>query len=153
MSNQLELVAEERTVSGKHVSRLRKQGIVPANVYGLNQPSTSLQVTDLVLQRLLSHGGRSVILSLKVGSQPAVQAMIKHVQHDPVSGKATHVDFYRVSATEKLKTQIQLHFINEAGPASLVDEVELRPLNEVLVECLPVDLPPSIQVDLSRLTE
>jgi large subunit ribosomal protein L25 len=153
MSNQLELVVEERAVSGKQVKQLRKKGIVPANMFGHGRPSMSLQVNRLVLQRVLAHGGKDVILQLKVGDRPGVPVLIKKVQHDVVSGAIEHVDFYVVNATEKLKTQVRLHFVNEAGAASQGEVLVQRPLNEVTVECLPADLPAAIQVDLSRLDE
>lgn len=153
MSHQLELAVEERAVSGKRVKRLRQQGIVPANMFGRNQPSVSLQVNSLALQKLLSHGGSKVILLLKVGDQAPVQALIKEVDRNPRGGEITHVDFYRVAATEKLRTHVQLHFVNEAGAANLSDVTVLLPLNEVMVECLPADLPATVQVDLSLLKE
>lgn len=153
MNNQMELVVEERVVSGKQVKRLRKKGIVPANMFGHDRPSVSLQVDRLVLQRVLAHGGKDVILLLKVGDRPGVPVLIKKVQHDVVSGAIDHVDFYMVNATEKLTTPIRLHFINEAGAASKGDVLVQRPLNEVMVECLPADLPAAIQVDLSTLSE
>ncbi|MCL5959801.1 MAG: 50S ribosomal protein L25 [Chloroflexi bacterium] len=153
MSNQLELVVEERVISGKQVRRLRQQGIVPANMYGHNQSSVPLQVNNKALQGVLARGGNNVILSLKVGNQPTVQALIKKVQHNPVSGETTHVDFYRVAATETLKTHVQLHFVNEAIAANLGGVTVLRSLNEVMVECLPGDLPSAIEVDLSPLRE
>jgi large subunit ribosomal protein L25 len=153
MSSQLEMAVEERTISGKHVRQLRKRGIVPANMFGHNQPSMSLQVNTLVLQKVLSHGGKNAVLLLKVGDRPGVPVLIKNVQHDVVSGAIDHVDFYMVNATEKLKTQIRLHFVNEAGAASQADVLVQRPLNEVMVECLPADLPAAILVDLSMLSE
>lgn len=153
MSNQMELAVEERTASGKQVRQLRKRGIVPANLFGRHQPSTSLQVNGLTLRKLLAHGGMNVILLLKVGNRPGVPVLIKKVQHHVVSGAIDHVDFYMVNATEKLKTQIRLQFVNEAGAGSRADLLVQRPLNEVTVECLPADLPAAIQVDLSRLSE
>lgn len=153
MSNQMELAVEERTVSGKQVKQLRKKGIVPANMFGHAQPSVSLQVDKLVLQRVLAHGGKNVILLLKVADRPGVPVLIKNVQRDVVSGAIDHVDFYMVNATEKLRTQIRLHFVNEATVASRADVLVQRPLNEVTVECLPADLPSAIQVDLSKLDE
>lgn len=152
MSNQLELAVEERAVSGKKVKRLRWQGIVPANMYGHNLRSVSLQVNNTVLQKLLARGGKNVILSLKVGDKPAVQALIKQVQRNPLSGETVHVDFYQVAATETLKTNVRLHFVNELS-ANLDGGNLLRSLSEVMVECLPGDLPSSIQVDLSELRE
>ena len=153
MSSQMELAVEERSVSGKQVKQLRKMGIVPANMFGHAQASESVQVNRLTLQRLLSRGGKNVILLLKVGDRPAVPAMIKKVQRDVISGAIDHVDFYMVNATEKLRTQIRLHFVNEAGAASQGDVLVQRPLNEVTVECLPADLPAGIQVDLSLLSQ
>ncbi len=152
MSKQLELVAEERVVLGKQVGRLRRQGIVPANMYGQDLPSVALQVNAMSLRKLLARGGNNVI-SLKVGSQPAVQALIKQVQRNAITDQTTHVDFYLVAATEKLKTHVQLHFVNEARTAGLANVTVLRSLNEVLVECLPADLPDNIVVDLSSLSE
>ncbi|MBI3978524.1 MAG: 50S ribosomal protein L25 [Chloroflexi bacterium] len=152
MSKQLELVAEERVVLGKQVGRLRRQGIVPANMYGHDLPSVALQVNALSLRKLLARGGNNVI-SLKVGSEPAVQALIKQVQRNAMTDETTHVDFYRVAATVKLKTYVQLHFVNEARTASLSNVTVLRSLSEVMVECLPADLPDHIEVDLSLLTE
>ena len=147
------MAVEQRLVSGKQVKQLRRKGIVPANMFGHGQSSVALQVDRLVLQRVLTHGGNDVILLLKVGDRPGVPVLIKKVQHDVVSGDIEHVDFYMVNATEKLRTSIRLHFVNEAGAASQGDVLVQRPLNEVMVECLPADLPSSIQVDLSRLSE
>ncbi len=152
MSKQLELVAEERVVLGKEVARLRRQGIVPANMYGHDQPSVAIQVNGLSLRKLLARGGNNVI-SLKLGSQPAVQALIKQVERNAITDETIHVDFYRVAVTEKLKTHVQLHFINEPRTASMVNMTVSRLLNEVMVECLPADLPDNIEVDLSSLNE
>jgi large subunit ribosomal protein L25 len=151
MNKQVEIAAEERAVLGKHVKLLRRQGIVPANLDGRKQPSLALQVSDKDLQKLLARGGSKVIL-LKVGDQPAIQALLKRVQLNPVTGKASHVEFHRVSSQEKLKTPVRLRFVNE--PAMLPGNASIsRSLSEVMVECLPADLPNTIEVDLSQLTE
>ncbi|MHB1134360.1 MAG: 50S ribosomal protein L25 [Chloroflexota bacterium] len=152
MSNQLELAVEERIVSGPQVRRLRQAGIVAANVYGQNQPSVALQVDGVVLQKLLARGGSNVVL-LKIGDKPAVQALIKKVQRNTVSGKTIHVDFLRVAATEKMKARVPLHFLTETVLPGLGQVIVSRPLNEVMVECLPADLPGNINVDLSSLRE
>jgi len=153
MNNQMELAVEERTVTGKRVKQLRKNGVVPANMFGHGQPSVSLQVNRPVLQRVLAHGGKNVILLLKVGDRPGVPVLIKKVELDVVSGAIDHVDFYMVNATVKLRTQIRLHFFNESGASSQGDVLVQRLLNDVTVECLPADLPASVQVDLSMLSE
>ena len=126
---------------------------MPGNMFGHDQPSTSLQVDRLTLQKLLANGGKNVILQLKVGDRPGVPALIKTVQHHVVSGAIDHVDFYLVNVAEKMRVPIQLQFINEAAESNQGDVLVQRPLNEVMVECLPSDLPASIQVDLSQLRE
>jgi len=153
MNNQMELAVEKRAVLGKQVKLLRKKGIVPANMFGHDQPSVSLQVDRLTVQKLLARGGKNVILLLKFADRPAVPALIKNVQRGAVSGAIDHVDFYVVNATEKLRTQIRLQFVNESGASSQGEVLVQRPLNEVMIECLPADLPATIQVDLSKLSE
>lgn len=154
MSNQVELAAELRTVSGKsRLKELRRHGNIPATMYGPGHPSIMLQVKSTALEKLLGHGGKAVMLSLKVGDEPGVQALIQQLQHDPLSGAITHVDFYRLTATAKLKTHVPIHFINEPTAAGMGDMMVLRSLTEVLVECLPADLPGEIDVDLSLLNE
>ena len=152
MGSKLELAVDERAVSASEVRRLRREGIVPANMYGHNQSSVPLQVDGKVLERLLERGGSKGILLLKIGDQPAVQALIKKVDYNPISSKPTHVEFYRVSATQMLKTRVRLHFVNEAA-GSLRGMVVQRSLNEVMVESAPADLPNAIEVDLSGLRE
>lgn len=63
------------------------------------------------------------------------------------------MEFHRVAIQEKLGTHVRLHFVNEAGVATLSNVSVLRSLSEVMVECLPADLPNNIEVDLSQLTE
>jgi large subunit ribosomal protein L25 len=152
MSGQLGLAAEERAVSGKQVRRLRREGMVPANLYGQNQASSSLQVSAVTLQKLLARGGNNVIM-LRVAGQPAVQVLIKRVQRQPTSDRILHVEFHRLASSEKLRAPVQFRFVNEAGAVSLGNVTVFRPLNEVLVECLPADLPTAIQVDLSQLRD
>lgn len=149
MNNQME--ARERVISGKGVKKLRRQGIVPASLYGQNEPSALLEIDRAVLRKTLDQGHGNGVLSLKVGSRPPVQAIIKQMQRNGTTGEILHVDFYRVMAAEMLKTHVQLHFVNE--PAGLKGGTVTRLLNEVMVECLPADMPNSIEVDLSDLND
>jgi large subunit ribosomal protein L25 len=150
MNNQLNLEAEDRTVIGKQLGQLRRDGFVPANVYGGSVDSKALQVDGALLEKLLSKGGNNVI-QLNVGGQPAAQVLIKQVQRHSLSGKILHIDFYRVMAGEKLKASVHLHFINTADLANLGQATVARSLSEVMVECFPSDLPTNIPVDLSQL--
>ncbi len=153
MSNGIELAAEERSVYGKKVKRLRKVGIVPANLYGHQGPSKPIQLSGAEVSGVLRRGGTATIVRLKIGSQSPVQALVKDVQYDPKTGDVMHVDFYRVAATEKVKTRVPLHFVNEAEAMKIGDVAVQRALTDILVESLPASLPASIQVDLGKLSE
>jgi len=122
-------------------------------MYGHHQPSVSMQASGLALQKLLSQGGKNAVFLVKVGNQAPIPALIKQLQRNPVSGQLAHVDFYQVAALEKLRIRVQLHFANEAGTAGQGEVTVLRSLSDVMVECLPADLPASILVDLSDLKE
>lgn len=153
MSDHTQLVAEERTITGKQVKQLRRQGLIPAILYGHNVESTPVQVKREDLAQVLRQAGRSAIVQLKIGRKHPIQVAIKELHVDPISRELLHADFYQVTADEKLKMQVPLHFAGEA-PVTKVHEVALvRAMDQVHVECYPSDLPGSIPVDMSRLVD
>src|SRR5439155_20353699 len=95
MPTQLDLSAEPRSVFGKHVRRLRRQGIIPANIYG-HGASRAIQASSRALERLLSQGGRTGVVTIAVDGHSET-ALLKTMQRDPRSGQILHVDFQAVS--------------------------------------------------------
>ncbi len=153
MNHKQELAAQERSVTGKQVKRLRRDGLVPAVLYGNGVPSVPLQVERDALEQLLRHFGRATLLQLKLNGKRASTALIKQVQTSPTSGELLHVDFQRVGAREKLRTRVPLHFVGESPIANRGDVAIVRTMDEVQVECYPADLPAVVNVDLSHLVE
>ena len=102
-AGQVELTAEKRTVLGKQVKRLRRQGWVPGVLYGPGFDSLPLQFEARALQHALSHakGGQLFRLKIQGQAQPEV-AILHEVQRDPIYGTLLHVDFYRVTAPESI---------------------------------------------------
>ncbi len=148
-----QLAAEPRTVLGKKVRFLRRQGITPGNIFGHAVDSTAIQISTREVEHTLSHVPRSSLLSLNVqGSKPAT-VMVKAVTRKPTTGELYHVDFYQVDMTEKLRTNIALAFVGTAPAAETYDATILQAMDSLHVECLPGDLPPQIQVDLTRLAQ
>lgn len=98
MTNRAELAASETAASGNRKGSF-KRGVVPANLFDSTQQAVSLQVNRLELQQILAHGGEICELLLKVGEQPAVQVIIRHLQYSPISGEIVHLDFYQVATT------------------------------------------------------
>ncbi len=150
---QMELIATNRTVLGKKVRFLRRQGITPANLYGHSVPSLALQVETPRLESILARAGRHSLFPLRIDNTSPRTVVIHNTQRDPLTDKLLHVDFYEVKAMEKMKAEIPLVLVGEA-PATKRRGVALyQSLNELPVECFPKDLPPAIEVDLSQLVE
>lgn len=151
---QIELKTQKRKVLGKKVKSLRREGLVPAVLYGHETDSVPLQVEERELNRILAQAGGHRLISLKIGrSRKRQMALARDVQWDVISGKPLHVDFYAVVMTEKITTAVPLTFVGEAPAADQVGAIVLQGLDEVEIECLPGDLIEAIEVDVSELEE
>src|SRR5450755_1447549 len=150
MKTSFELVAEFRQDQGKGASRrLRRDGKVPAILYGGHADARALCVSHQKLIVMLENERfYSTILSLKVGEETQA-AILKDVQRHPYKNAVLHIDFQRVSDSEKIRINIPLHFKGAAmSPGGLVSHLR----TQVEVACLPKDLPEFIEVDLSGLS-
>jgi large subunit ribosomal protein L25 len=148
---QLELKAEARTVHGKHVRHLRREGIIPAVLYGHKTQPTSLQVDARELRGVLREAGTTHLISLQRGSKKPVVVLVREVQRSPIDNRVLHVDFYQVVMTEKITVAVPLTFVGTAPAMAQPNTVMLHGLEEVEIECLPGDLIETIEVDLSAL--
>lgn len=153
-TEQVELIAERRTVIGKQVKRLRRQGWVPGVMYGHGFDPVPLQFEARDLQHMLSHVGGSQLIRVKVkGQRRPEMALLRDVQRDPIRGTLLHVDFYRVMMTERLTAEVPLEIVGESPVVEQKQGILLQGLSTVEVECLPGNLVDAIEVDLSDLTE
>lgn len=151
------LEAEVRPALTKGMlNQTRQEDRVPAVLYGRGKDSYSLIVDGRSLRQLLISGGSNVLIELKVKEKgkKATQetVMFKEIQrHIIQKDKLMHVDFIRISMTDKIEVNVQLNFIGE--PAGVKDEGGVLQIltREVLVKCLPGDIPETIDVDLSVL--
>ncbi len=153
MSKIFEIEAQPRSDTGKGASRrLRRQGLVPGIVYGAGQDPQmiTLQHNDLVLH--LEHEAfYSHILSLKQGAK-SQQVILKDLQRHPAKPFVLHADFLRVSAMEKLRTQVPVHFVNEEVAAGVkMGGAISHHITSIEITCLPKDLPGFIEVDMTTL--
>ncbi len=150
----LELRAEKRSIIGKKVKRLRREGLIPAVLYGHKTASIPLQVKERELRRVLSQAGGHMLISLKIEGEEEPRTVLVHeIQKDAITGGLLHADFYQVITTEKVTAEVPLVFVGEA-PALLGGEAVLvHGLETVEVECLPDNLIESIEVDVSGLKE
>lgn len=154
MAQQTELEIAPREVMGKATKRLRKDGIIPANIFGHKEEPQAVQLDAVTFDRLRrSHAATGVIALRMPDSNRAQTALIRHVQHDPRSGKVIHVDFFRVSMNESLKIKVALHFVGESPAVKNENGVLLHLLDALEVECLASEIPEYIEVDISSLNE
>lgn len=154
MAHVITLQAEPRTVAGKKVKQLRRQGIVPGNVYGDGIESMPVQVEMKALLEALRHATPTTLVDLTVGkAHQRRHVLVRHVQWELLKRVPTHVDFYSVRMDAKIKAQVAVVLRGESPAAKQADIMLLHPVAQVQVEGLPGDLPEAIEVDVSGLTE
>jgi large subunit ribosomal protein L25 len=151
MPTHLELTAEPRDVFGKHVRRLRRQGIVPANIYGHGE-SRAIQAPARAVEHLLAHGGRTGVVSIGFDGRSET-ALMKGVQRDPRSGKLLHVEFQAVSMMESVTSGVPVRFVGESIAVTKMDGIMTHPRTELHITARAQDLPDVIEVDVSAIRE
>ena len=153
MSESFVVEAEPRTDLGKGASRrLRREGKLPGVIYGIGKDPVSISLQQNVLMHQLENEAFfSHILTVKLGKNEE-QAIIKDLQRHPSKPILLHVDLQRVSATEKIRVNVPLHFLNEdTSPGVKAGGLVSHHITEVEVSCLPGDLPEFIEMDLGAL--
>ncbi len=146
------LPISSRSASGKAVVSLRKQGYIPAVMYGSGFPTESIQVLESDFLRVHGKVSSSTILNLdKEGG--SCQALMHDWATDPVTGRMLHIDFLRIRADQEIDTEVQLEFTGEAPVVKEQGGVLVMNLNAIEVRCLPAKLPEKITVDLSSLSD
>ena len=154
MSVSFELTAESRNDTGKGASRrLRRDGKVPAIIYGAGKDPQNLSLLHNELQRRLADEAfYSHILTVNIDGK-AEQAVLRDLHRHPAKPIVMHVDLQRVKAGEALRMHVPLHFIGEQECPGVKTQGGIVNHNrvEVEVECLPKDLPEYIEVDASQL--
>ena len=144
-----EIKAENRSVLGRKVKNLRKQGLIPATVYGKEFESKSVQFVATDLDKLYDEVGESTLVNLHVDKEN-LPILFRNPQYHPVEGNLIHIDCYKVNLKEKISAMVPVEFVGESQ--SVKDGNTLMTItDEVEVEALPADLPESIEVDLSTL--
>lgn len=149
---QTPLSAQKRTVLGRKVKQLRKDGIIPAHVFGHKVKTVHVQVKAGEFHKVFEKAGETGIISLSVDSEKR-PVLIRNLQIHPVTDEPLHIDFYQVNLTEKVKVNVPLEIVGEAPAVEKKIGLLLTPVSEVEIEALPADLPENIEVDISNLSE
>lgn len=143
------LNAVVRTITGKKVTMLRKQGFLPTSVYGQGMTPVSIQVNNKEMLAIFSHVGESGLVELVLDGKN-LPIIFRNPQYHPLTGNLLHIDCFKVNLKEKITAMVPIEFIGESA-AVKEGKVLVEVTNEVEVEALPGDLPEKIEVDLSKL--
>ena len=152
MADRPALVAERRTVIGKGVARLRKQGRLPAVIFGHGTESEPVTVDAHDFDLLRRRTGASTLVDLKVEGGKARPVLVHGIQYHPVTRRPLHVDLFAVRMTEELTVEVQLIGLGIA-PAVDGGGTLMHPTSRVKVRALPGDLPDTLTFDLSSLVD
>ena len=150
----LSLKLEPREITGKKVKRLREQGIVPVHVYGRSLEPLALQVESQLLRRILLQVGTNVPLSVEIDGQKGEDiCFVREVQRHPVTEDVLHVDFMRVDVEQTIEAEVPIVLIGTAPGVRELNGTLLQPLQSILVVSLPMNVPASIELDVSTLDD
>lgn len=142
--------AEKRSVKGKQVGALRRQGLLPGVIYGRHLDAFPIQMDQHDASNKLGQLTSSSLVIIDVDGKKHT-AIVRDRQKDVIYGNLLHVDFLAVSLTDKLRTSVGIELVGEAPVTESYDVVIMQNLDKLEIECLPGDLPERIEIDLSVL--
>ncbi len=147
------LAAANREVTGKAVNRLRKEGRLPAVVFGHGLDSSNVTVDTHDFELLRKHVGPNALIDLSVDGKRAKPVLVQHVQVHPVNRRPLHVDLFAVRMTEELTVDVPLVATGESEAVNQLGGTLLHPNETVRVKALPDHLPQSIEYSIESLVD
>lgn len=146
------LEAQVRKITGRKVKTLRKEGILPANVFGKKTKSQSLQLKLSDFSKIYQKVGETGLVLLMIGKEEK-PVLIANVQKDPLSDLPIHVDFHQVDLKEKVEAGVAVEVVGESPVEKQSLGTVVLHLDEVKVEALPGDLPEKFEINAANLTK
>ena len=152
MADAQRIAIRSREWTGKKANRLRREGVLPGVVFGGHKDSTNVQTDLREFERGYKRWGNTTLMTLEGLADGDQSVLIHDVTRSTVTGNLLHVDFLRVSLTEKVRAEVPLHFV---GDSQAVKDggILVHAKNEISIEAFPQDIPHAIEVDLSVLKE
>ncbi len=151
---ELKLNAVKRDVLGKRNRFLRRQGITPTHLFGHSLESQALQCDTAELMKVVAHAGETRIISLTIeGEKQPKNVFVREIQRDAFGRKLLHVDFYQVRKGQKMQVAVPIVLVGESPAMKGKGRMLSHGITELNIECLPENVPPQIEVDISILEE
>ena len=147
------LELEPRDLLGKKVETLRKSGLLPVHMYGPDIDSLSLQGDLKLLARLVLEVGTNIPVSVTVkGSDNVNMCFVREIQRHPVTENILHVDFLRVDTSKAVRAEVPI-ILEGLAPASQRGGTLMQPLQNLIIEALPMDIPVSLEISVAGLDD
>ena len=142
-----------REKSSKGILRKqRKNGFIPAIVYGHNEPNVSIWIDEKSFTKILhTKSGPNILIKLNLGNGDVKTVIIKEIQRNVLTHKPIHIDFLVVSMKEKIEVNVPIKVVGEAPGVKISGGILEHILRELTIRCLPNEIPEFIEVDVSKL--
>lgn len=146
-----QLKAVSRELAHRDSKTEYRAGLIPAEMYGNKVDNIHLAVDAIEFEKVFRKAGESTVIELIMPDGSTTNVLIQDVQHHYLNSNPIHIDFFAVNMSQKLTATVQIEFVGEADAVKVLGGTLVKVLNEVDVECLPMDLPPHFEVDISKL--
>lgn len=130
---------------------MRTKTLIPAVVYGMGAPATSVALNHDEFVKLYAEAGEASLIDLLLGDKADGKVLIQDIQYDPVSDRIVHVDLRRIDMNKVMTATVELRFVGESSVIKAQGGTLMRSIENVEVKCLPKDLVSHIDVDLTAL--
>lgn len=150
--NPMDLTVQTREKLGKAVKSLRREGFIPAELYGRGLKNFHLSIPAKDFLKVLKEAGTSTVVNVVLGGKKT-PALIQDIGRNYLTGEVEHVDFYQVRMDEKIKAKVPLEFIGEAPAVKEKNGILNKAMSEIEVEALPADLPRRLELNLALLDD
>ncbi len=149
----LTLKAQDRVDKGKGASKIdRANDLIPGVLYGANLETSHIVLPELIVTNLIRTAGEHSLIQLEIEDRKPQLSLIAEVQHHPVTDRILHIDFKAIEKGQVIEVPVPLEFVGEAVGAS-AEGLFMANVHQITVKATPTDMPPSIQVDITELTE
>jgi large subunit ribosomal protein L25 len=154
MTQRAIIQVQKREAIGKAVKILRRQGLVPGNLYGKGKASQPIQMNARELTRFIATHGPATLIDLHLdGNKRGETVMVQQIQREPVSHAIQHVDFLQIQMSKPIRLHIPIRIEGEAPAVTRDNGVLLHILESVEVEALPAKLPEALSLNISDMEE
>ena len=151
MPDEAQLTLNPRTITGKKVRFLRREGFVPGNLYGRGLDSVAIQASLAEVRSVFRSVPRNSVVHVQVeGEKSTRPVVLRHVDRNPVSGEVLHVEFYQVDLARTIQSNALVIFVGDSEAVANGGTL-VHTMDTIALEALPMDMPAEIVVDISGL--